>query len=141
MKTHWTNLKYKLCCVVKFQDHAAAVNVGMSHQLCYVLLQQVALKTHLVVATHSSATLQRHIRMRPYVTRDGAYVMAGSVPHLSVSSMVWKSVHVQLRKNFVICVAKNKGEHVLQQSGCLRYLVDDWKSGIVLCLSVLYFCM
>lgn len=72
--------------------------------------------------------------MRLYVTRDVAYAMPDSVPHLSVSSMVWKSVRVQLRKNFVICVVKRKGERVLQQPGCLRYKVDDWKNGIVLCV-------
>ena len=99
----------------------------MRDQLCYVLLQQAVLKTHLVVATHSSATLQRHIQMRPYVMRDVAYAMRDSVQHLSVSSMVWKNVRVQSRKNFVICAVKRRGEHVLQQFGCLRYEVDDWK--------------
>lgn len=75
--------------------------------------------------------------MRPFVTRDVAYAMQDSVPHLSVSSMVWKSVHVQLRKNFVICVVKRKEDHALQQSVCLRYKVDDWKYGIIsLCLGV-----
>jgi len=69
------------------------------------------------------------------VTRDVAYVMLDSVPHLSVSSMVWKSVHVQLRKNSVICVVKKKGERVLQQPGCLRYEVDDWKNKIYITLS------
>ena len=126
-------------CVVKFQDHAAALDVLMRDQLCYVLLQQAALKTHLAVATHLSVTLQRHILMRPYVMRAVAYVMPDSVPHLSVSSMVWKHVHVQPRKNFVICVVKRKGEHVLRQCGCHRYKVDDWKKGIVLCFIVSVF--
>ena len=111
----------------------------MRDQLCYVLLQQAALKTHLAVATHSNATPQRHILMRPYVMRDVAYAMPDSVPHLSVSSMVWKSVHVQSRKNFVICVVKRKGEHVLQQPSCLRYKANDCKNGIVPCLIVSLF--
>ena len=92
----------------------------MRDQLCYALLQQTALKTHLAVATRSRATLQRHTQIRPYVTRDVAFAMRDSVPHPSVSSMVWKSVLVQLRKNFVICVVKRKGVHVLQQNVCLR---------------------
>lgn len=65
--------------------------------------------------------------MRPYVMRDVAYAMRDSVQHLSVSSMVWKNVRVQSRKNFVICAVKRKEERVLQQPGCLRYEVDDWK--------------
>lgn len=111
----------------------------MRDQLCYALLQQAALKTHLAVATHSSVTLQRHILMRLYVMRDVAYAMPDSVPHLSVSSMVWKSARVQSRKNFVICVVKRKGERVLQQPSCLRYKANDCKNGIVLCLSVSVF--
>ena len=97
----------------------------MKDQLCYALLRQAALKTHLAVASPSSVILQTHIPMGLYVTRDVAYAMQDSVPHLFVSSIIWKNVHVQLRKNFVICVVKRKGEHVLQQPGCLRYKVDD----------------
>ena len=66
--------------------------------------------------------------------RDVAYAMPDSVPHLFVSSMIWKSVHVQLRKNFVICVVKRKGEHVLQQPSCLRYEEDDF----IFILMILY---
>lgn len=113
----------------------------MRDQLYYALLQQAAQKTRLAVATHSSVTLQMRIQMRPYVTRDVAYVLLDSVPRLSVSSMVWKSVLVQLRKNFVICVVKRKGERALQQLSYLRYNeVDDFKKTEVILLGLGVFC-
>ena len=102
-------------------------SVIMQDQLCYVLLQQTALKIHLAVATHTCATHQRHCRIRRPVMGDGNYAMLDSALPLSVSSMVWRSACVQLRKNFVICVVKRRGECALQQSVCLRY-VDGQKT-------------
>lgn len=99
-------------------------SVIMRDQLCYALLRQTALKTHLAVATHSAATLQRQCQIRHPVTVDGAYAMQDSVLHLFVTVMVWKSVHVQLRKNFVICAVERKGESAFQQRVCLRYEAD-----------------
>ena len=58
--------------------------------------------------------------MRPFVTRVAAFAMQDSVQHQFVSSMAWKSVLVQLRKNFVICAA-NRMECAHQHLAWLRY--------------------
>ncbi len=99
-------------------------SVIMRDQLCYVLLRQTALKIQLAVATHSAATHQRLSQTGLLVMEDGVYAMQDNVLHLFATVMVWKSVHVQPRKNFVICAVKRKGECALQQRVCLRYEVD-----------------
>ena len=82
----------------------------------YALLQMAAPKTHHAVAIHSAVILLNHLRMGPSVTRDVACVTQGNVLHLSVIDMAWLSVRVKWKGNFVICVARKWGEHVLQQN-------------------------
>lgn len=97
----------------------------MKDPLCYVLLRQTALKIHLAVAIHTAVTLQRHCQIGRLVMKDAACALQDNVQHLSVTTMVWKSVCVQLKRNFVIFVVKRKGENALQQRVCHRYEVAD----------------
>ena len=59
--------------------------------------------------------------------KGAACALQDSVQHLSVMIMIWKSVCVRLKMNFVIFVVKRKGENALQQSVCLRYEAVDQK--------------